>query len=64
MYASSMAMSAYPVSLPIFPIIESCEKYVKKIRLGVLETKLNYDLERKGWQPLTHIGFCPNDKSL
>ena len=49
MYASSMAISEYPVSLAIFPIIESCEKYVKKkIRLGVLETKLNYDLERKG----------------
>ena len=49
MYTSSMAISEYPVSLPIFPIIESCEKYVKKIRLGVLETKLNYDLERKGY---------------
>ena len=49
MYTSSMAISEYPVSLSILPIIESCEKYVKKIRVGVLETKLNYDLERKGY---------------
>ena len=49
MYTSSMAISEYPVSLSIFPIVESCEKYVKKIRLGVLQTKLNYDLERKGY---------------
>ena len=49
MYTSSMAISEYPVSLPIFPIIESCEKYLKKIGLGVLETKLNYDLEREGY---------------
>ena len=45
MYTSSMAISEYPVSLAIFPIIESCEKYVKKIRLGFLGTKLNYDFE-------------------
>ena len=44
-----MTMSEYLVSLPILPIIESCQKYVKKIRLGVLDTNLNYDLDRKGY---------------
>ena len=57
MYTSSMAISEYPVSLPIFPIIESCEKYGKTVRLlgkeGIFRMRARH-----------HIGFFPNDKSL